>query len=847
MKSVLIISYGPVPTPEYQKIEGGGMRCWGLARGLTANGHDVTVSVNEGFPFKTKKHDDIWLHNWSLNQDFVEYINTFDVVIMSYCMGDESVFIADNISHHTSLILDCYVPIYTEISARDSEDKVTELRNYMSDIKKFNHVLKRGDYFLCANTPQKHMYTGVLGSLGVINPHSYNQDRLLIVPFGIDEMPLPKLNEIDNPYIKLGIDKSNFVLLWFGGLYPWFDFTPLLNSVTELSKNKNFKFVLVGGKNPYNNHPDFLKQYNYVKSKFDHKGLLNKSIFIVDWVDFDERIKWYQGADLVISINQTGEENNYSWRTRVMDYVWGNLPMLTNGGDPLSDELLAKKAALFVGKDEKEIVSVLKNIIKNNSEITYLKDNLARIREKYYWSNVTNILSISIEKEPNPYLNELIFAEKNNVSAIGSNFDNTNIGNINNSSLYKKLSAYAYRAKNKGLRRSAKFGIDIAKSQFKTMAKNSSKSKKKKAIFISHPIDDTGAPLVLLDIADDFSKVYGPKNIHIVAPGIKKHLLNRLHKDGYKIHKMAMGIGGRVIQADLQIKPDDFVLMNTVAVYPNYKQYLFWMLETKRLKKAVWFIHEDMPKLRFSDKGETRRIQKLIELDKLQIIVPSSQTASDYNQFFKTNKVKAVTLRVFVPEKIHQKRSSEDFGTIRFVMSGTPSDGRKGQLLFLAALQLFENKYKIGKTTKYRDYTVDFIAIEDDYISDQIKAISKTLLNNQVKIHPKVPREKALNITNLCNVTVCASLNETFALFVAEGMLMGHVILRNRSSGWQEQMIDGKNGYISGNLNIEDLADNIEKILNKNFSSEKLLEMSKNSQIIAKKFENSNYYKQRYK
>ena len=354
----------------------------------------------------------------------------------------------------------------------------------------------------------------------------------------------------------------------------------------------------------------------------------------------------------------------------------------------------------------------------------------SKIREKYYWSNVTNILSISIEKEPNPYLNELIFAEKNNVSAIGSNFDNTNIGNINNSSLYKKLSAYAYRAKNKGLRRSAKFGIDIAKSQFKTMAKNSSKSKKKKAIFISHPIDDTGAPLVLLDIADDFSKVYGPKNIHIVAPGIKKHLLNRLHKDGYKIHKMAMGIGGRVIQADLQIKPDDFVLMNTVAVYPNYKQYLFWMLETKRLKKAVWFIHEDMPKLRFSDKGETRRIQKLIELDKLQIIVPSSQTASDYNQFFKTNKVKAVTLRVFVPEKIHQKRSSEDFGTIRFVMSGTPSDGRKGQLLFLAALQLFENKYK---KDGYYNSKVSINTIQDSAFSD-VKMVVNIDKGDKVKV-----------------------------------------------------------------------------------------------------------------
>ena len=62
-KSCLIISYGPVPTPQYQKIEGGGMRCWGLALGLQQNGYDVTVAVNQSFPLDISSQDDIALIN----------------------------------------------------------------------------------------------------------------------------------------------------------------------------------------------------------------------------------------------------------------------------------------------------------------------------------------------------------------------------------------------------------------------------------------------------------------------------------------------------------------------------------------------------------------------------------------------------------------------------------------------------------------------------------------------------------------------------------------------------------------------------------------------------------------
>jgi glycosyltransferase involved in cell wall biosynthesis len=94
-------------------------------------------------------------------------------------------------------------------------------------------------------------------------------------------------------------------------------------------------------------------------------------------------------------------------------------------------------------------------------------------------------------------------------------------------------------------------------------------------------------------------------------------------------------------------------------------------------------------------------------------------------------------------------------------------------------------------------------------------------------------------------VTVCSSLNETFALFVAEGVAMGHPILRNTSSGWSKQLHDGQNGYKLEDLNIKSLARKIEVLLNKSTTSNKDLQtMSKNSQDIASKYSTNNYFNQ---
>jgi hypothetical protein len=298
----------------------------------------------------------------------------------------------------------------------------------------------------------------------------------------------------------------------------------------------------------------------------------------------------------------------------------------------------------------------------------------------------------------------------------------------------RRIKKYALKARQKGVRRSVGFLVKVAKSKLNHTVRQAI-SPESRAILLSHPIDSTGAPLVLLHIADDFAKKLPPRSIHIAAPDILPHLLQELLAKHFTVHKTAE-VGHRIISAQLNIQPDDFVLMNTVAVHPNYRQYVFGLLESDKLKHAVWFIHEDKPQLRTSEIGDPKRVTRLLNTGKLSIRVPSMQTAEEYNKFFESEKVEPIRERVELDACFKQTREAAEFNQISFVISGTASDGRKGQLLFLAALAQFELRYHPTQPSLYRTYKVTFISVSDDYVSEQIKAIGNAQLGKDFEYYP---------------------------------------------------------------------------------------------------------------
>lgn len=822
------------------------MRAWGLAQGLNANGIDVTIAINAGFPQKLSEYEDIKLTNWDLNAEFAKFINTFDTIIISYCMGDPSVFVADHIADSVQLVLDCYVPIYIEVSARESKNISEEYVNYAADIARHNHVLRRGDYFLYANDAQEQLYKGVLAALGVINPKSYRDVRLVKAPFGIHRKDASAEN---NPYEKLGIGKDDFIVLWFGGIYPWFRIQEYLDTIEKLSKEKNIRFVFVGGKNPFNPNPDFSRQYDNAVTFSDKHHFTDTLVHFVDWVDFDARINWFKHADVIVSLNQPGEENKYSWRTRVMDFVWGESVIITNGGDPLSNELIEKNAALQISElTSGALVSAINNLRANRNTLSKMRSNVLAIKDNYYWDVVTKEISDLIVKGSLPFSQELTLRKQATLdeetkSAMAA------LGIRKMSKIVRLPLKLARKVRQKGVMRSAKVARDILRVQLKSRIAGS--GHQKQFIFISHPINNSGAPLVLLQIIEEYVEKYGAERVRVFAPGIEPNQKDYLKKLGVSVEQAIFGANFHMIRAQLNLKPDDFVLINTVAVYDAYRNFILRCLEKNQLNHAFWFIHEDIAQLpvvnaELLGKHFKEQFKRLVDQQKLTIMLPSRKVVADYRKLFNISAGKTINLRVEVPAAYKGKRAASDYQKVKFLLSGYSSDGRKGQLLALSAFQYYRENYASNDSGRYRPFELHLVAVTDqDYVSRQVRWISETAFNGEIHVYNALSKDDALKITYACNAVVCASLNETFGLYIAEGMLMGHVVLRNNCAGVDEQLVDGENGYLFDHTDIVNFAGAIAKILDKeNLSDEDLKKMGERSQAIMKSYANHRYIDQ---
>jgi glycosyltransferase involved in cell wall biosynthesis len=115
-------------------------------------------------------------------------------------------------------------------------------------------------------------------------------------------------------------------------------------------------------------------------------------------------------------------------------------------------------------------------------------------------------------------------------------------------------------------------------------------------------------------------------------------------------------------------------------------------------------------------------------------------------------------------------------------------------------------------------------------------------LGDHFSYHGKVTWLENLAIGAKANFTICYSIREALPLFVFEGMAAGHPLLRNDSSGMEEQLFQGKNGFLLETNDYDQVLATIEKVLNKKKVSNTILaEMSAYSNKIALQQEKNNY------
>jgi hypothetical protein len=119
-------------------------------------------------------------------------------------------------------------------------------------------------------------------------------------------------------------------------------------------------------------------------------GLTNTRIFFVDsWINYNERSNYLLNANIGVSAHFDHVETQFSFRTRILDYFWTGLPVITTKGDTLADLIEENKAGLTVAvKDVDGWANAISELFNNTQKYNESKQNSQNLASNYYWKEV---------------------------------------------------------------------------------------------------------------------------------------------------------------------------------------------------------------------------------------------------------------------------------------------------------------------------------------------------------------------------------------------------------------------------------------------------------------------------
>jgi glycosyltransferase involved in cell wall biosynthesis len=206
------------------------------------------------------------------------------------------------------------------------------------------------DFVVCASEKQRDLWLGGMGLAGLIDLDGYRRDRTYrafvdVVPFGLSDRP-PAAGRPVLKGVWPGIDPTDHVLLWGGGIWRWLDALTPIRAVERLAaEGRRVHLVFLGVERPGADRFTIPSSAREAITYARDRDLDGRCVhFNHGWVPYDERAGWLAESDLGISAHHDHLEARFSFRTRVLDYLWADLPVVLTRGDSMAD--LAEREGL---------------------------------------------------------------------------------------------------------------------------------------------------------------------------------------------------------------------------------------------------------------------------------------------------------------------------------------------------------------------------------------------------------------------------------------------------------------------------------------------------------------------
>jgi len=372
-------------------MAGPGIRSLWFSRELARQGHDVTLVVPYESDLDESGFEVIVDNPWHAGR-MTKIAQAHDAVVAQRLPVPTMLALAGS---RVRTVFDFYAPIATEGVVARALDPAAKLdAEYALNRLTLRVALETGDAFVCASERQRDLWIGALAALGRVDPDRYRSDPSLrsfvgIVPFGIDPRPPEPRGRVLKGVVP-GITESDRVALWGGGVWNWLDPLTVIRAVERVER-PDLRLVFLGTRRPEPARVAMDGQARAIALARERDLLDRKVFFIEGWVPYAELGSYLLEADVGVAAHADDLETRYAFRTRLLDCIWAGLPIVTTGGDSLSELVQSRGLGRAVQPGDVDgFAAALAEVL--DTDRSSFAEAMADVRRELEWPRVVEPL-----------------------------------------------------------------------------------------------------------------------------------------------------------------------------------------------------------------------------------------------------------------------------------------------------------------------------------------------------------------------------------------------------------------------------------------------------------------------
>lgn len=374
MRKVVVLTTEPLPLPGCATT-GAGLRAWGLAEGLRAEGFELVVAApyyEEKPPEPVEGFAHVRHFRRSAIGEFLEAEAPEVVVLQHWGMAGE--------------VPELSVPLVIDLAGPHLLERLYwGGGNFEANLAEKLSALRRADLVICSGHFQRHYFYPFLAMAGF----DLRKDPVAVIPFSVPPPGWEKQAYGTGGEDAQAAEREPYSFVYGGAFLAWQDPTlPIRWLLEEMERAGRGKLYFYGGSHPvidasggkFAELADQLKKHKRVEMR-GFRG-------------FDQLLGEYRHYSVALDLMAFNPERELAFTTRTMIYLYCGLPVLYNNYSELSSVVREARCGWGLSPDdETKFRQVVRSILEGEAPLEQMRANTRLLSEGYAWDKTITPLA----------------------------------------------------------------------------------------------------------------------------------------------------------------------------------------------------------------------------------------------------------------------------------------------------------------------------------------------------------------------------------------------------------------------------------------------------------------------